>query len=38
MRLAFAILLCLATALVLVGSLAGIAVLMIGAGIGKLWR
>ena len=37
MRLA-ALLLCLAIALCLVGSLAGIAVLMIGAGIGKLWR
>jgi hypothetical protein len=33
-----AICLCIATALFLVGSLAGIAVLMIGAGIGKLWR
>lgn len=37
MRLA-AICLCLAVALVLVSSFAGIAVLMFGAGIGKLWR
>ncbi len=37
MRLA-ALCLCFAIALFLVGSMTGIAVLMIGAGIGKLWR